>query len=254
MGTTSTFASDFLREATTPIDRVRLGSRQTTYFLAKRCFDIAIAVLLLILLSPLLLIIAILIHYDSFGPAIFSQQRVGCRIRRLGGTLRKELYTFTFYKFRTMDHHADQGCHRAFIEAYIRNDMAKMISLQNGPSGIGNIYKLNGDRRITRLGKFLRKTSLDELPQFWNVLKGDMSLVGPRPAIPYEVEMYEHRHMRRLFTIPGITGLWQVVARNSVNFDEMVRLDIEYIHRQSFWLDIQILLKTPLAVFSQKCN
>jgi lipopolysaccharide/colanic/teichoic acid biosynthesis glycosyltransferase len=202
-----------------------------------------------------MLVVAILVKLDSPGPAIFSQRRVGCKITRVGGKLQKQIYTFMFYKFRSMQHNADQNCHRDFIEAYIQNDTSRMHAMQSAPSDSGNQYKLNGDKRITKLGGFLRKTSLDELPQLWNVIKGDMSLVGPRPPIPYEVEMYDSWHMKRLCTIPGVTGLWQVVARNSVSFDDMVHLDIEYIDNQSFWLDIKILFNTPVAVlFSKKCS
>lgn len=127
-----------------------------------------------------------------------------------------------------------------------------MARLQKGTVEQGNEFKLNGDPRITRVGRILRKTSMDELPQFWNVLTGDMSLVGPRPAIPYEVEMYEPWHMTRLSTRPGLTGLWQVTARNSASFDDLVRIDLEYIEKQSFWLDLKILFMTPLAIFDRR--
>jgi len=128
-------------------------------------------------------------------------------------------------------------------------DKQRMADLQGGET---QIRKLTHDPRITHLGRILRISSLDETPQFWNVLKGDMSLVGPRPAIPYEVEMYKPWYRRRLETKPGITGLWQVTARCSADFEESVRLDIHYIEEQSLWLDIKILLKTPLAVISCK--
>lgn len=222
------------------------------YYHSKRVFDFLIACVLLILLSPLFLIISLAIVLDSPGPAIFTQKRVGCKIRGQKGGITKEVTTFTFYKFRSMVNKSDDQCHREFIEAYIHNDVEKMTQLQQGPVHPDNSYKLNNDSRITRVGTFLRRTSLDELPQFWNVLTGDMSLVGPRPPIPYEVEMYEPWHRERLYATPGITGLWQVASRNSSIFSEMVKLDIDYIQNQSLWLDLKILLKTPFAVISKR--
>jgi lipopolysaccharide/colanic/teichoic acid biosynthesis glycosyltransferase len=144
---------------------------------------------------------------------------------------------------------AESEMHRAYIQAFIHNDQQGMSELQNGDT---EVRKLVDDPRITPLGRFLRKSSLDELPQLWNVFKGDMSLVGPRPPIPYEVEMYEPQHCRRLGTKPGITGLWQVTARSSADFDEMVSLDVEYIEHQSLWLDLKILLQTPMVVLRGK--
>lgn len=222
------------------------------YYQTKRLWDFCIAGILLIILLPLFIIISILIVLDSPGPVIFKQKRVGCKISSQKGVVNKEITTFTFYKFRSMIHKADDNCHREFIKAYIDNDLNKMAQLQQGPVTDENNFKLNHDSRITRVGDFLRKTSLDELPQFWNVVKGDMSLVGPRPPIPYEVELYKPWHKERLNATPGITGLWQVASRNSTNFDEMVRLDIDYIQHQSFWLDLKILLKTPFAVISKR--
>ncbi len=254
MGSSGSIAVDFIRQRVQPWSLVSISQSRRMYYIAKRCLDVVTAALLLILLSPVLLVIAILVKIDSPGPVIFSQKRVGCKCRFTGGMMRYQICTFTFYKFRTMHNKADERAHREFIEAYIRNDYEKMLSMQKGPVENGNHFKLNGDRRITHLGKILRKTSLDELPQLWNVLKGDMSLVGPRPAIPYEVSMYETWHHQRLFAIPGMTGLWQTTARNSVRFDDMVNLDIEYIKNQSFWLDIKILLLTPIAVLSKKGN
>ena len=131
------------------------------------------------------------------------------------------------------------------MEAYIRNDSQGMAELHNGDE---KVLKLQRDPRVTRLGWFLRRTSLDELPQLWNVLKGSMSLVGPRPPIPYEVEMYDAWHHLRLEAKPGMTGLWQVTARSSASFDRMVDLDVQYVESQSFRLDLKILLRTPLAV------
>lgn len=219
------------------------------YFACKRLFDIVVAGILLLVLSPLMAIVAVLIVLDSPGPAIFTQQRVGLRRRTEGGRTTWEVVNFDFYKFRTMHQDSDSEIHRAFVQAFIRNDREGMASVQGGDVQVRKIVK---DARVTRLGKFLRKSSIDELPQFWNVLKGDMSLVGPRPPIPYEVEIYKPWHRQRLGTIPGVTGLWQVAARSSVDFDDMVKLDLEYIKHQSFWLDIKILLKTPLSVLQSK--
>lgn len=224
------------------------------YFLLKRGVDILLSSLLLIILSPLLLIVSLLVVLDSPGPPIYSQKRVGCKFRRNGRGFQKEVCTFTFYKFRSMYHGSSDVIHREFIAAYIHDDLALMKSLQQEKVEQGNQYKLNGDSRVTRMGRFLRKSSVDELPQLWNILKGEMSLVGPRPAIPYEVEFYEPWHMHRLAAMPGLTGLWQVTARNSASFDTMVRMDLEYIANQSFWLDMKILIKTPLAVIDRKCN
>ena len=144
---------------------------------------------------------------------------------------------------------ADPSIHKEYFKALIENDEAKMTALQGAPT---QPRKLVNDARLIRPGKILRKLSLDELPQLWNVLIGDMSLVGPRPAIPYEVEMYAPWHMRRLEAQPGLTGLQQVTARCIAEFDKQVQLDIDYIKHQSFWLDIKIILKTPLAVISTK--
>lgn len=142
---------------------------------------------------------------------------------------------------------ADPALHRNYVSAFINNDCDNMKEVQGKDT---DAYKLVEDPRITRLGRFLRKSSLDELPQFWNVMKGDMSLVGPRPPLPYEVECYETWHLQRLQGKPGLTGLWQVTARCSCDFDEAVKLDIEYLQHRSLWLDIKIMVKTPFEVLS----
>jgi lipopolysaccharide/colanic/teichoic acid biosynthesis glycosyltransferase len=226
----------------------------TGYFLAKRVMDILVAGLMTLVLAPLMLIIALVIRADSPGPAIYSQKRVGCRYRYHGGKYEREVCEFTFYKFRTMFHKASDQLHREFIEAYIHNDIQRMASLQHSSINEKAQFKLMGDPRVTRVGRFLRKSSLDELPQLLNILKGEMSLVGPRPAIPYEVDLYEPWQMQRLTALPGLTGLWQVTARNSALFEDMVRMDLEYISKQSIWFDLLILIKTPLAVFDRRCN
>jgi lipopolysaccharide/colanic/teichoic acid biosynthesis glycosyltransferase len=166
-------------------------------------------------------------------------------------TLSWKKVNFQCYKFRTMRINADSSVHQAYIKALIENDEDKMTALQGAPVST-QPRKLVNDPRIIPPGKILRKLSLDELPQFWNVLIGDMSLVGPRPAIPYEVEMYKRWHLRRLCAQPGITGLQQVTARCTTDFDRQVLLDIEYVEKQSFWLDVKIMLKTPLAIVSTK--
>ncbi len=201
--------------------------------LVKRAFDIAGASVGIVLTSPLLLLIAVLIKLDSPGSILYKQERLGegCRL-------------FRMFKFRSMQANANPALHRALATRLIRENIRT-----NDPNGS---LKLENDPRVTRVGRFLRKTSMDELPQLFNVLRGEMSLVGPRPPIPYEVELYQDWHKRRFETIPGITGLWQVKGRNRVSFDEMVRMDLEYIENQSLWLDLKLLIQTPLAVVSGK--
>jgi lipopolysaccharide/colanic/teichoic acid biosynthesis glycosyltransferase len=215
------------------------------YYLTKRIIDFSLSVLALVLLSPILAIVAILIKLDSSGPVIFKQDRISVKRRTYGNITYWQKITFTCYKFRTMECNANPSLHKSYIKALINNDSKSMAELQGGDT---KVRKLTHDPRITRLGRILRKTSIDEIPQFINVLKGEMSLVGPRPAIPYEIEMYKSWHFRRLETKPGITGLWQVTARSSCDFDEIVKLDIEYVDKQSFWLDLKIIFKTPIAV------
>ena len=202
----------------------------------KRAADIVGALAGLILLSPLLPVIAMLIKFSSKGPVLYKQRRLG----RFG----KE---FDFFKFRTMYVHTDHRIHEEYVRKFIDNH--KGIAGEAG--ALQPVYKLTHDPRITPVGRFLRKSSLDEVPQFMNVLRGEMSLVGPRPPIPYEVVAYQPWHRRRLLEVkPGITGLWQVCGRSSTTFDEMVRLDLRYLREQSFWLDLKIILKTPRAILS----
>jgi lipopolysaccharide/colanic/teichoic acid biosynthesis glycosyltransferase len=199
----------------------------------KRAIDIIGSLCALVLLSPLLFIVAVAIKLTSKGPILYKQQRLGQY-----GVL------FTFLKFRSMYFQSNAKIHQDYIRQFIagRHEQA-----QEGSHG--GIYKIKDDPRVTPVGRFLRKTSLDELPQFFNVLKGEMSLVGPRPPIPYEVESYEIWHRRRFLEVkPGITGLWQVEGRSITRFDEMVRLDLRYAKTWSPWLDIKILLRTPTAV------
>ncbi len=203
--------------------------------LAKRSMDIAGSLLALFFGLPLFIAIAIAIKLTSRGPVLFRQQRVGQYGRK-----------FTFLKFRSMHLNNDETIHREYIQRFISN--ANGCDLAHGGQAQ---YKMTADPRITRIGRFLRKTSLDELPQFLNVLKGDMSLVGPRPPLAYEVACYHAWHRTRLLAAkPGITGLWQVAGRSRVKFDDMVRMDLRYANSWSLWLDIKILLQTPHAVFS----
>ena len=231
------------------IDPLALNSvseNRSIYYVSKRILDFSLALLALIILSPLIVLVAILIKLDSPGPIFFKQDRVSVRLRRTYNHITYwQRITFRCYKFRTMVCNADPSLHKSYIKALIDNDCESMAALQGENT---QIRKLIHDSRVTRLGRILRKSSIDEIPQFINVIKGEMSLVGPRPAIPYEVEMYKPWHYRRLETKPGITGLWQVTARSTADFDEIVKLDIQYIDQQSFWLDIKILMKTPIAV------
>lgn len=207
--------------------------KRTTQIL-KRAIDIIGSTLLLVLFLPLFVLIAIAVKLTSKGPVFFRQQRVGQHGRY-----------FTFLKFRSMRDRNDNSVHHEYVKQMIAGN-AERIS----PNGSGEgVYKLVGDPRITALGRLLRRSSLDELPQFINVLKGDMSLVGPRPPIPYEVAAYQTWHRRRVLQVkPGITGLWQVSGRNRVSFDEMVRLDLQYASFWSLRLDFRILMRTPSAV------
>lgn len=200
----------------------------------KRGIDLCLSLLLLLAISPLFLLIAVAVKLTSRGPVFFCQDRVG----QFGKT-------FTFLKFRSMYVNNDSAVHREYVTKLIAQDEKAPGGAEKGDV----VYKLTNDRRITRLGAFLRKTSLDELPQLINVVKGEMSLVGPRPPIPYELAAYKTWHRRRVLEVkPGITGLWQVTGRSSVRFDEMVRLDLRYATSWSPLLDIKILLRTPMAV------
>ena len=200
----------------------------------KRMMDVLGSSLALAIFLPVLLVIAIAVKVTSEGPVFFRQRRVG----QYGNP-------FVFLKFRSMYTNNDAEVHKQYVQRLIAGKADKHPSNGNGEG----VYKLTKDSRITRVGAFLRKTSLDELPQFLNVLKGEMSLVGPRPPIPYEVDAYEIWHRRRLLEAkPGITGLWQISGRSRVKFDDMVRLDLQYARNWSPWMDIKILLRTPGAV------
>jgi lipopolysaccharide/colanic/teichoic acid biosynthesis glycosyltransferase len=200
-----------------------------------RALDIVGSAILLIVLAPLLAVIAVAIRLDSPGPAFFRQRRLG-----------RDLKPFTVLKFRTMSDGVSDDHHREFVTGLI-NGLAPALDELEAP---GPRYKLTKDPRVTRCGGLLRRSSLDELPQLWNVLRGEMSLVGPRPPIPYEVEQYPPHWLARFEVKPGVTGLWQVSGRSNVTLEEMVALDVDYIRRRSVWLNIVLLLRTVPAVLS----
>ncbi len=200
----------------------------------KRTLDIILASIALVALAPVFLVIAIGIKISSRGPVLFKQKRIG-----------KAGRPFDFYKFRSMHIGTDDSKHKEYVTDFIKgNNSGKTEDIQ--------VFKIIDDYRIFKFGKFIRKTSLDEFPQFFNVLKGDMSLVGPRPCLPYEWECYEHWHKKRLTTLPGCTGLWQALGRSSVTFEEMVILDLYYISNMRLWLDFKIVLQTFPVIFFGK--
>lgn len=221
------------------------GSESLFYDVLKRCLDILLATALIILFLPLLLLIAVLIKLDSQGPVIFNQERVGAKRHRFGNRRFWVVQNFTFFKFRSMVQDADPSLHEAYIKEFVEG------RAQASPES-GGTFKLTNDPRVTRVGRFLRKFSLDELPQLFNVLKGDMSLVGPRPVPTYEVAGYQARHHNRFAALPGITGWWQVKGRCRVSFEEMIRMDLDYIRSASLWLDLKILFLTIPAVLSRR--
>lgn len=210
------------------------SSDQRALLRVKRMMDIAGSAFMLIVCLPLFAVIALAVKLTSKGPILFRQDRIGQYGRR-----------FTFLKFRSMRANNDESVHKEYVKQLIAGVADRIQTNGNGEG----VFKLAGDKRITPIGKFLRKTSLDELPQFLNVLRGDMSLVGPRPPLPYELAAYQTWHRRRVLQVkPGITGLWQVTGRSRVRFDDMVRLDLRYAISWSPWLDFKILLRTPGAV------
>ena len=198
----------------------------------KRTLDYLLAGAFVVLTAPLFALIALAIKVTSSGPVFFVQHRIG-----------QDGRLFPFFKFRTMRHNSDDSAHREFSRDFITGS--------NGNTSNGaKVYKLTRDPRVTWVGQFLRRTSLDELPQLFNVLRGEMSLVGPRPPLPYELEHYQDWHKRRLSICPGITGLWQVSGRSSVPFDEMVLLDVYYIEHRSTLMDLRIMAKTLPVMFN----
>jgi len=231
-------ASDIANEDTSVdflIDRVASEKRSVSGY-AKRALDVIGSASLMLFLAPVMLVAAALVKLTSKGPVFFRQARIG-----------RMAVPFTMLKFRTMRVGADDALHHEFVTQFIKSSALGQKTSADAP------FKIAHDPRITRVGRLLRKTSLDELPQLWNVFRGDMSLVGPRPPLHYEVEQYEAWHRRRVLDVkPGITGLWQVTGRSRTTFDEMVRLDLRYVRNQSIWTDIKILLATPRAVISGK--
>jgi lipopolysaccharide/colanic/teichoic acid biosynthesis glycosyltransferase len=206
-----------------PLRRPRYAAPSRATAIACRMLDVAVATVALALLLPLLLLIALWIRLDSRGPALFRQERRGRGTR-----------PFVVNKFRTMHVNASNDEHVAYVQSLISGDAVRKEKL----------FKLVADKRVTRAGRLLRKTSLDELPQLVNVLLGNMSLVGPRPCLDYEIAKYPPHAFGRFAVKPGITGLWQVSGRSQLSFDEMIALDIEYAKRPSFWLNVRILLRT----------
>jgi lipopolysaccharide/colanic/teichoic acid biosynthesis glycosyltransferase len=214
---------------------VSIRDRLWVETLAKRAVDLVVSLFVLVVGLPFFLAIAALIKLTSKGPVFFSQQRIGDKGR-----------VFTLFKFRTMRQGADDSIHREFTRSFIRGRMSNSSLDEKSPS----VYKLTDDPRVTAVGSFLRKTSLDELPQFINIFKGEMTIVGPRPPLQYELEHYEEWHKLRLRVKPGLTGLWQVSGRSSVPFNEMVMLDLYYIEHWSLLMDFKIMLRTiPVMLF-----
>jgi lipopolysaccharide/colanic/teichoic acid biosynthesis glycosyltransferase len=221
-------AESLVTPATLQVDTPRASD------IAMRAFDILVAAVLLIVLSPLLLAVAVMVRLDSRGPAIFRQERVG-----------RGLKPFQVAKFRTMRQGVPADPHRAHVEQMIREE-------DDAAGTPRPMMKLQADPRITKVGGFLRRSSIDELPQLWNVLRGEMSLVGPRPPIQYEVDAYPARAFRRFAVRPGLTGLWQVCGRSLVTFNEMIELDTEYVARRSLLLNLKILVLTIPTVLHGK--
>jgi lipopolysaccharide/colanic/teichoic acid biosynthesis glycosyltransferase len=220
------------RTAELPAAATPAAQPATAGDVARRALDIVLALAMLFVLAPVLLLVALAIRIDSRGPVLFRQRRVG-----------RGMAEFTVLKFRSMKASADSKRHRDYVTSLIAGD---------GGNEQGGLYKLAVDDRITVVGRFLRMTSLDELPQLWNVVRGEMSLVGPRPVIAYEAEQYPDWYLGRFAVRPGLTGLWQVSGRNERTYEEMVRLDLEYAERRTLGLDLLILLKTVWVVLRRK--
>lgn len=229
---------------------LELHEREWLYPACKRLFDLVVVSIALLLLAPVMLVLALMVVFDSPGPAIFKQQRMTRRRRAEGRWGEGQVEPFTFYKFRSMRQDADQTVHRDLVRRLIDEKPSEPAPLAACPAAADDTAC---DARVTRVGRLLRNTSLDELPQLWNVLTGDMSLVGPRPPTVYEWEMYDSRQRQRLAVKPGLTGLWQVAGQSKTDYQEMIELDLCYARHQSFWLDLKILVQTPLMVFFRKC-
>jgi lipopolysaccharide/colanic/teichoic acid biosynthesis glycosyltransferase len=219
-------APSFSATVSVPIEPTPTG-----YRIAKRALDVTASAAALVVTSPIIIAIAAAVRLESHGPILFHQERIGLGGRR-----------FTLFKFRSMDVAADEEEHRSYVSRLLRRDTDDPDAATWQP--------IVADSRVTRVGAFLRRSHLDELPQLINIVRGDMSLVGPRPPIPYEVELYEPWHLRRLAVLPGLTGLWQATGWGKLTFDEGVRLDIEYVERRSFGLDLWILLRTAWQILT----
>lgn len=210
------------------------------YQVLKRLIDVVVSSLILILGLPLWVVIAISIKISSLGPVLYVERR----------EIGKDGNTFTYYKFRSMHVNRDERIHREAYRRYLNGEALGQVRDKKG--NIRSVYKIVNDPRIHGVGHVLRKTGLDEIPQFINVLRGEMSIVGPRPAIWYEWELYQEHHKARLSVKPGITGYYQVSGRGDVGFEEMYRLDMEYIAHRSLWLDLKIMLDTPWVMVTGK--
>ena len=195
------------------------------YEAIKRLIDITCSFVGILVLSPLFIIIAIIIKFTSKGPVFFSQKRVGRNCKE-----------FDMYKFRSMVVNAEE--------------LKEKLAAQNEMSG--PMFKMKDDPRVTKVGKFIRKTSIDELPQLWNILKGDMSLVGPRPSLPKEVAQFDEWMYKRLEVKPGLTCYWQVSGRNNIDFEDWMKLDIRYVEEKNLWIDIKLICKTVFVLFGDK--
>jgi lipopolysaccharide/colanic/teichoic acid biosynthesis glycosyltransferase len=214
------------------IDRSQAGLGERVDAVAKRAIDIFGSLLAIVLLSPVFVVLAVLVKCTSKGPVLYRRNRLGQYGRE-----------FCFYKFRTMYADNDPEIHREYV--------SKLIAGTADSKQNNGLYKLADDPRVTPLGRFLRRNSLDELPQFFNVLLNDMSLVGPRPPLPYEYERYNTWHRRRVLDVkPGLTGIWQVEGRSRTTFEEMVRMDLRYARTRTIWRDLNLILRTPAAMFS----
>ncbi|OAA86932.1 sugar transferase [Clostridium ljungdahlii] len=207
------------------VENVEKYEKSAAYYFIKRCIDLILSFMGIIVFSPMMLMVSIAIKLDSKGPAIFFQMRVG-----------KNGKLFKMYKFRSMVDDAEE----------------LLDKLQSKNEMTGPMFKIKKDPRITRVGKFIRKTSIDELPQLFNVIKGDMSLVGPRPNLPHEVEKFTEYQKKKLLVKPGLTCYWQVMGRSSIDFDDWMRLDLEYIKDRSTMLDIKLIFRTLGVFFGDK--
>lgn len=243
---------------TTPLYTTKAGTHnalrydsRAAYHVVKRGIDATLATVALLIALPLLILIAIAIKLDTRGPVIFTQQRLRGRRVRTNGRAEWVVDPFNLYKFRTMTVDADQSIHQRYMTAYLSGDEETLTSLRPHRRE-GESFRPADDQRVTRVGGLLRRLSLDELPQLWNILRGEMSLVGPRPPVPYEVDLYRQHHLLRLTGLPGLTGWAQVRGRCAIGFEDMLLLDLEYLARQSIWFDLKVLLLTIPVVLSMK--